>query len=92
MDTKASEGDGLVREETRDRRIRKTKAHVQNALPRLLMQRDLKDISVSEIPDMADINRGTFYLHLDYMAAMAERLVRNCGGNKDPIENRTNLH
>jgi len=73
MDTEASEGAGLVKEETKDRRIRKTKAQIKNALTRLLMQKDLKDISVSEIADMADINRGTFYLHYRDVYDLFER-------------------
>ena len=52
-----------MKEATKDRRIRKTKAQIRQALTRLLMQKDLKDISVSELTDLADINRGTFYLH-----------------------------
>ena len=46
-----------------DRRIRKTQALLRNTLTRLLMEKDLKNISVSELTDMADVNRGTFYLH-----------------------------
>ena len=46
-----------------DRRIRKTKTVIRQTLTRLLMEKDLKDISVSELTEFADINRGTFYLH-----------------------------
>ncbi|MEI6100517.1 MAG: TetR/AcrR family transcriptional regulator [Eubacteriales bacterium] len=51
-----------VRKET-DRRNRKTKALFKSTLMELLMEMDLKDITVSLLTDRADVNRGTFYLH-----------------------------
>ncbi len=48
---------------TSDRRIRKTIAQIRKTFTQLLMEKDLKDITVSELTDLADINRGTFYLH-----------------------------
>jgi AcrR family transcriptional regulator len=48
-----------------DRRIRKTKMQIRQALLHLLAKKDLMDISVSELAVQADINRGTFYLHYD---------------------------
>ncbi|GHV60112.1 TetR/AcrR family transcriptional regulator [Spirochaetia bacterium] len=46
-----------------DRRTRKTKGLIKQALVQLLAEKDIKDISVSELSTLADINRGTFYLH-----------------------------
>ncbi|HJC58072.1 MAG TPA: TetR/AcrR family transcriptional regulator [Candidatus Eisenbergiella intestinipullorum] len=46
-----------------DRRIRKTKARLLQSLMTLMQEKDIKDISVKELSDLADINRGTFYLH-----------------------------
>lgn len=46
-----------------DRRMRKTKAILRQSLSQLLMQKSLKDITVSELAELADVNRGTFYLH-----------------------------
>jgi AcrR family transcriptional regulator len=46
-----------------DRRIRKTRELIRQALIRLLNQKDLSAITVSELTGLADINRGTFYLH-----------------------------
>ncbi|MDR3247243.1 MAG: TetR family transcriptional regulator C-terminal domain-containing protein [Treponema sp.] len=46
-----------------DRRIRKTRDLIKQALIKLLFEKDLKDITVSELTGLADINRGTFYLH-----------------------------
>lgn len=46
-----------------DRRIRRTKRIIRQTLTELLAEKSLKDISVSELTEKADINRGTFYLH-----------------------------
>jgi len=46
-----------------DRRVRRTKTLLTQGLMQLMTQKDIKDISVRELSDLADINRGTFYLH-----------------------------
>jgi AcrR family transcriptional regulator len=46
-----------------DRRIRKTRAALKQSLTELLKSKNIKDISVKELTDLADVNRGTFYLH-----------------------------
>lgn len=48
---------------TTDRRVRRTKKLLKQALISLLLEKDIKDISIIELTDAADINRGTFYLH-----------------------------
>ncbi|MEA4831511.1 MAG: TetR/AcrR family transcriptional regulator [Oscillospiraceae bacterium] len=52
-----------MNEEQKDRRIRKTKLSIRKALIELLMKKPLNTITVIEICELADINRGTFYLH-----------------------------
>ena len=46
-----------------DRRIIKTKNDLKTALIDLLKTVDIKKISVTDITQKANINRGTFYLH-----------------------------
>lgn len=46
-----------------DRRIRKTTAALKHSLAVLLQQKSIREISVKELTELADINRGTFYLH-----------------------------
>lgn len=46
-----------------DRRIRRTEGLLLQGLIQLMEMKDIKDISVKELSDLADINRGTFYLH-----------------------------
>lgn len=46
-----------------DRRVRKTRKQLRECLIRLLKEKRVQDITVRELTDMADLNRGTFYLH-----------------------------
>ena len=55
-----------------DRRVRKTKRQLRQALTVLLQEKPIKDITVREIADMVDINRGTFYLHYKDVFDMLE--------------------
>lgn len=49
--------------ETGDRRVRKTRTALKSALTTLMKRKNINSISVKELTDLADINRGTFYLH-----------------------------
>ncbi len=61
-------------EKKEDRRIRKTKKAMYDALATLLLSKPLNRISVREIAELADINRGTFYLHYRDVYDMASKL------------------
>ena len=52
-----------MKEEILDRRVRKTRRQLKECLTRLLKEKKIQDITVRELAEMADINRGTFYLH-----------------------------
>ena len=45
-----------------DRRVRKTRRQLRECLITLLKEKKVQDITVRELTDMADLNRGTFYL------------------------------
>lgn len=60
--------------QSQDRRVRKTRKAMSDALASLLAEKPLKSISVREISDKADINRGTFYLHYRDVYDMVEKL------------------
>ena len=57
-----------------DRRVRRTKTRLTEGLLHLLMQKDIKDISVRELAEYADINRCTFYLHYKDIYDMIEKI------------------
>ncbi|MFP3156075.1 TetR family transcriptional regulator C-terminal domain-containing protein [Lachnospiraceae bacterium ZAX-1] len=46
-----------------DRRVRKTKKALREGLSILMIEKNIKDITVRELTDLVDLNRGTFYLH-----------------------------
>ena len=48
---------------TTDRRVKRTKKLLADALAALMKQKPLKSITVRELTELADLNRGTFYLH-----------------------------
>ncbi|OYP11941.1 hypothetical protein CG709_08485, partial [Lachnotalea glycerini] len=53
----------LMKEKTADRRIRKTKYALKKGLTELMSIKSFKEISVKELTEKVDLNRGTFYLH-----------------------------
>lgn len=52
-----------MEEQKQDRRIRKTQKQLKNSLIQLMKEKEFKNISVKDITELADLNRGTFYLH-----------------------------
>jgi len=48
-----------------DRRIQKTRKAIKKSFIELLNETNLGDMSVNDIAERADINRGTFYLHYE---------------------------
>ncbi|MBQ8081283.1 MAG: TetR family transcriptional regulator C-terminal domain-containing protein [Clostridia bacterium] len=57
-----------------DRRVRRTKKLLTQALTQLLQQKAVKDITVKELTDLADMNRGTFYLYYRDVFDMLEQI------------------
>ncbi|WP_207706266.1 TetR/AcrR family transcriptional regulator [Clostridium sp. HBUAS56017] len=47
----------------KDRRYRRTQNQLKKAIIELLKVKNINQISVRELSEMADINRATFYLH-----------------------------
>ena len=60
--------------EKMDRRVRKTRALLLDGLIQLMEQKDIQDISVKELSDLVDINRGTFYLHYSDIYDMLHKI------------------
>lgn len=46
-----------------DRRVRKTKRSLRNGLAELMVNKELRSITVRELTDKVDIHRATFYAH-----------------------------
>lgn len=50
-------------EKLEDRRVRRTRARLREAFTALLQEKPVEEITVRELTDLADVNRGTFYGH-----------------------------
>jgi AcrR family transcriptional regulator len=50
---------------TEDRRVRKSKSAIKSAFIQLLKKNNLESVTIQQISDLADINRGTFYLNYE---------------------------
>lgn len=57
-----------------DRRIRRTRRLLKKELAELMSEKDFKDITVKDITERADLNRGTFYLHYTDTYDLLEKL------------------
>ena len=57
-----------------DRRVRRTKKLLTQALTQLLQEKQINEITVKELTDLADMNRGTFYLYYKDMFDMLEKI------------------
>lgn len=60
--------------EKMDRRVRKTRALLLQGLVKMMESHDIQDISVKELTELVDINRGTFYLHYDDIYDMLHKV------------------
>ncbi len=59
---------------TDDRRVRKTKKALIDALVSLLSEKELRSITIKELTDTADIHRATFYVHYQDVYDLYEQL------------------
>lgn len=57
-----------------DRRVRRTKKILTQALTELLQHKQVNGITVRELTDLADMNRGTFYLYYKDIYDMLEKI------------------
>ena len=56
----------ITSDEKVDRRIRRTRRQLSEAMLALLVERDYESITVQEITARADLNRATFYHHFNH--------------------------
>lgn len=46
-----------------DRRIAKSQEAIKKAVIELISEKNFDDVTIQDIPDRANVNRGTIYLH-----------------------------
>jgi len=79
-----------------DRRIRRTRRLLKEALISLILEKKYERITVQEILDRADVGRSTFYLHYRdkddlLVSGMPENLLRFGGDESDMLPPMTEL-
>jgi AcrR family transcriptional regulator len=57
-----------------DSRVRRTKRLLKQGLTELMTQKSIKKITVRELSELVDINRGTFYLHYKDIYDLVEQI------------------
>src|SRR3954466_9321573 len=64
-----------------DRRITKSQEAIKKAVTELMSEKSFDDITIQDIADRADVNRGTIYLHYtdkyDLLDKMIEEHINN---------------
>jgi AcrR family transcriptional regulator len=64
-----------------DRRIAKSQVAIKNAVTELMSEKNFDDITIQDIADRANVNRGTIYLHYtdkyDLLDKMIEEHIDN---------------
>lgn len=84
-----------------DRRTRKNQAAIMNALIHLIGEKDFEKITINEIAEHADVNRGTIYSHysdkydlLDKcLEAQLYQLIESCSSvdETEPYSSKSSL-
>lgn len=60
-----------------DRRVRKSKRAIEEALIRLMAENNFQKITINSIAEKADVNRGTFYLHYQDKYDLLDQCIEN---------------
>lgn len=58
-----------------DRRVKKNQAAIMNALMQLIAEKDFEKITINEIAERADVNRGTVYSHYSDKYDLLDRCI-----------------
>ena len=66
--------DKAARRNNTDRRVKRTKAALRNALFSLLKKKSVNEITVTELTDLADVNRATFYFYYNDIIDMVQQI------------------
>ncbi|MCM3126962.1 MULTISPECIES: TetR/AcrR family transcriptional regulator [unclassified Paenibacillus] len=58
-----------------DRRIIKSKQALKDALIQLMKRKEFKEISITDLVQVANLNRGTFYKHFQYKEDILDEIL-----------------
>lgn len=77
-------------EKKEDTRIKRTKKLLKEGLTQLILQKSIKKISVRELADLVEINRGTFYLHYKDIYDLVDQIENELCERFEQILSETN--
>lgn len=80
----------MEKKERMDRRQIRTKKLIREALLELIIEKGLGEITVSDLAERAEINRGTFYLHYHDVADLVDHLKSEIFEGLIPIVSNIN--
>ena len=89
-DTLFRKGDTAMERDSEDRRVRKTKKQLRSALTTLLLEKEISRITVRDVAELADVNRGTFYAHYRDVYDLLHQLEDDMLTQMDEIAARHN--
>lgn len=78
-----------MREKSPDRRVRRTRQALQEALLALIRERGFEALTVQDILDRADVGRATFYAHFDGKEDLLESRLEEFGDALAESQRRT---
>src|SRR4051812_40504549 len=61
---------------TGDRRVQRTRQLLRQAFIEVAQEKGLMAVSIQDITEQANVNRGTFYAHFADKSALVEMLIR----------------
>ena len=73
-----------------DTRIKRTKKLLREGITQLILQKSIKKISVRELADLVEINRGTFYLHYKDIYDLVEQIENDLCEQFEEIMSKAN--
>lgn len=75
-------------EKQEDRRVRRTRARLREAFAALIQEKPVEEITVRELTDLADVNRGTFYSHYKDIYDLQEQMEEEALGEFTALMDR----
>ena len=78
-----------------DRRVKKSRQAIMDAFTKLMLEKDFEKITINEIAELANVNRGTVYSHyvdiFDLLNQCIENHLNKLFENCQPRGNDTNM-
>lgn len=76
-----------------DRRSERTRKSIRSAFISLIKEKEMTDISVSELAQRADIDRRTFYLHYSAISDISDEIIREtCDKLRERLSKNDEIH